>query len=1393
MQRFLRALFLLTASLLAGMQLTAQTDYSLHLKSGLIPAKELPSLPAQSLSEFQASLFNGNYYLLLQFETLPTVEAKEKMIQAGIRLLDYIPNFSFLAQVNKNVSVNQLKAFGVRMAMPLAAQHKLAPALAKADFPAHAVFDADHIAVSILPYASVTRAQLAQLLLSQGFESSNSVFLHNGLEAIIPIKELNKLASLAPVMYIQPIEGTPVPDGIRGRSSHRANTLSPRPGVGFDGSGVVLADADDGSVIHIDFHGRLTDLTDGDPGGDHGDMTLGIAGGAANLDPTVPGMATGADLILYDINTYPQIVDAISNFHNLGTVVTTTSYSQGCGGEYEATATDLDADLYTENEILHVFSAGNSATSSCSNIYGSFTDPDGRYYGNITGGRKAAKNSIATANLLYTDVRDNSSSRGPCEDGRLKPDISAHGTDQRSTGEFNTYQDGGGTSAASPGIGGVSAMLYQAYKESHGGNNPDGSFIKALMLNTADDMGRPGPDFDYGWGRVNAKSAYEAMKNNQYVDATIQQDSTHTHEIIVPAGVKRLKVMVLWLDPAGSPAASKALVNDLDMTVTMPNNLGVLNPWVLKTAAHIDSVQAIATRGIDRINNMEQVTLDNPPVGTYIVDVNGFAIPSNSQKYHLIYSFIMDELVVTYPYGGEHFIPGRNEVIRWDAFGVSTPFSLAYSADSGQNWINIATVAAARRYFDWNVPANIGPNTMVRVTRGAQSDASEVFNIMRQPNSNNFQFQPTGLSSADLSWNAVTGADVYDIFTLGAKYMDSIGTTTGTTFSLSNLVAGKDVWLAVRARRNDGTVGQRSTARLFSFAPASVCEGCNEQITAFPHFQSFEDGLGNWCNFGNDHFDWTRSWGSTPSANTGPQGADEGTYYLYTEATSPNNPNRVAILGSPCLKPSGLSDFKMYFSYNMSGNNMGSMEVQVTTNNGQNWSTSIWSKSGDQGNNWIRDSIDLSSYMGGTFALRIIGTTGNGFASDMAIDNILFAGTDTCTSFQVNPTVLDEACSGQNNGSISLATSGGNGPLSFAWANGTTSSSLSNLAPGFYQVSISDTTGCTQNKGYIVRSATPITAQFVVDDVPCHGDTSGGAIYATFLGGNGGFTANWSNGATGASINNLAPGNYSVTVTDARGCSFQDNVRVSDPAPIQPGAEVNNISCFGFGNGSIFLTPQGGSPQYFYTWSTGSFTSFQGNLSAGTYSVTISDSKNCSTMASFTIVEPPQLEVSFAITNESVAGAMDGSVTATATGGTPPYTGYQWSVGPNQQTISGLSAGMYLITVSDNNICRVRDTAIVGVEPGMALGALLPLNDVQLYPNPAQNEIVISLSSEERMEAVQLQLVDMMGRTLHTEVVRINSGANSFKLDVSELSAGTYLVDLRAESGHLTRMFVKVE
>ena len=147
---------------------------------------------------------------------------------------------------------------------------------------------------------------------NQGYQVNIRPDLVKGYSVTLPINAIDNLAALTPVFYMEAIEGTPVPDGLLGKTSHRSNLISGGPGIGYDGTGVVMGIADDGGINHIDFQGRLTDHNS-NQGGTHGDMVSGIACGAGNLDPTKLGMGTGAYLHMYGISGYPHISNALTN------------------------------------------------------------------------------------------------------------------------------------------------------------------------------------------------------------------------------------------------------------------------------------------------------------------------------------------------------------------------------------------------------------------------------------------------------------------------------------------------------------------------------------------------------------------------------------------------------------------------------------------------------------------------------------------------------------------------------------------------------------------------------------------------------------------------------------------------------------------------------------------------------------------------------------------------------------------------------------------------------------------------------------------------------------------------------------------------------------------------
>ena len=168
--------------------------------------------------------------------------------------------------------------------------------------------------------------------------------------------------------------------------------------------------------------------------------------------------------------------------------------------------------------------------------------------------------------------------------------------------------------------------------------------------------------------------------------------------------------------------------------------------------------------------------------------------------------------------------------------------------------------------------------------------------------------------------------------------------------------------------------------------------GCTNGITSYPYNQSFENTFGNWTQYSGDDFDWSLRSGSTPSSNTGPSSASAGTYYIYMESSSPNYSNKRAILESPCFDLSNESQATMTFKYHMYGaSNMGSLALEVSSDNGASWS-SIWNKSGNQGNSWLTANIDLANFIGGTVQFRFNGITGTTWQGDMAVDAFTING-----------------------------------------------------------------------------------------------------------------------------------------------------------------------------------------------------------------------------------------------------------------------------------------------------------------------------------------------------------------------------------------------------------------
>jgi len=789
-----------TLLLISLLQTSFAQNNTLKLRSGDL---QLTAIDSQSkiADVISQNPSNGGYYLI-QFEEIPTQAEQNALSSNGIALLEYIPEYAFLANLNQLSTNLVLADLGIRNIEAWKKQYKTSTFFDLSGAPDHVYANESDVRLLIDRQLDVDPANFISLLEQNNVNIEDYGSSDENLNIRISQDQFDWLADLPEIKFIDYAPAPPEPEDTRARSLHRLNLLDSDDPMGrkLNGDSVSIAIADNGLGSHIDRKGRVTMHTTVN-NGTHGDMTTGIAVGAGNLNPNNAGMATHSYLHYYNIGGYPQVVQAVNNLNINGVVITSTSFSQGCNN-YTSDTRAIDLQVNANDELLHVFSAGNSASSNCG--YGAGTP-----WGNITGGYKQGKAVIATGNLDYRGFLTPSSSRGPASDGRIKPDICSNGTNQISTDPNNGYSPGGGTSAAAPGIAGISALLYQGYRELNNNANPPSGLIKSSMLNTARDIGNAGPDFFYGWGRVNAHRAMLLLEDNRYLNANISQNNTNTHNITINQDLEELKVMIYWTDVAGSTVASKALVNDIDIRVVTPNN-DTIFPYILNSTPNAALLSLPATRGVDDLNNMEQVAIDTASAGTYTVLVDGTAIPSGPQSYHLLWETVSDSIAVTYPAGGESFVPGTSETIRWDAVEGSGNFTVEYSSNNGTSWSQIATVGANNRYVNWNVPNLNSGDMLVRVRRnGITGVSSSNFSVLRTPPNVTVNFVCP--DSVQIGWGSVNGATSYDVYLLGATHMDSIGSSTSNSLTLYNLNTTQENWVAVRARSNNA-IGERSVA-----------------------------------------------------------------------------------------------------------------------------------------------------------------------------------------------------------------------------------------------------------------------------------------------------------------------------------------------------------------------------------------------------------------------------------------------------------------------------------------------------------------------------------------------------------------------------------------------------
>ena len=502
-------------------------------------------------------------------------------------------------------------------------------------------------------------------------------------------------------------------------------------------------------TLDIDFKGRYVSVAGYSPTlSTHASIMATLIAGGGNSFFSGKGVAWSAGISSSNFASLLPEPNAYYQQYKLS--VQNHSYGTGIENYYGIDAAAYDATVISNPSLLHVFSAGNSGDqTSDSGVYTGISN-----FATLTGSFKMSKNSIVVAAVDSFASSAFLSSKGPAHDGRIKPEICAFGED--------------GSSGAAALVSGVALLIQQAYKQI---NNelPTAALTKAVLINSADDIGVPGPDFGSGFGNLNAYKSIKTIVNQHYYNGSVSNNMAQSFSLEIPANIRRVKITLCWNDPPAPVNTAKSLINDIDLELI--NNLDSWKPWVLNFQPHRDSLLLPATRKRDSLNNVEQITIQNPLPGTYTIRVYGFSVPNGSQPFSIAYEMdTVDLFDWYYPTVTDKLSASQKNILRWKtSFNINSG-KLETSFNNGASWQLISdAIDLSKGYYNWHSP-DIASPVIFRMTINGNVFYSDTSCISASP------VLGIGFNCSDsllLYWTKVPAVSRYRIYYLGEKYLQT--------------------------------------------------------------------------------------------------------------------------------------------------------------------------------------------------------------------------------------------------------------------------------------------------------------------------------------------------------------------------------------------------------------------------------------------------------------------------------------------------------------------------------------------------------------------------------------------------------------------------------------------
>ncbi|MDZ4774610.1 MAG: S8 family serine peptidase, partial [Planctomycetota bacterium] len=603
---------------------------------------------------------NDKAELYVQFtRDLDSVE-RGRMIRSGVRFFEVVGPATFLVRVKR-------AAFEALQVSPLVrgfenvqAEDKLVEASFRGEIRTNALNLDGSYQMKAYFYADVRLAEALSTLDTLGvLVSDRSRFLSNHkLEVAVAPHKLLALAGSTTVRMLDLIPLPPKPDNTAAAALSNIDNLQTAP-YNLTGNGVIFGILDVGNVRanHSDLTGRVT-LVDNTSNDDHSTHVAGTMIGDGTGNAAARGMSTSATLFSWNFNG-----DAPDKHHDGAVtrdcVIFNNSWGRVIGwnegmqtgnvgdfGAYDSEAADFDDEINLHS-IVVCKSSGNDRNdcdpmnpADCDGFLGT----DGQRYDTIpTWG--IAKNVLTVGSTNDNGTLSNFSSAGPANDGRVKPDIVANGASLLSTWAQGVTNDNcglgadycsiSGTSMSTPTVAGAIGLLYERYRQVYFGLDPSADIIKALVVNTATEAGRPGPDYLFGHGILNALAAAQVIDAGpvRIVTDAIENGQIDSWLIAVPAGTAELRTTLCWIDfPGTANFGGPDITNNLNLELISPTNQ-IFFPFKL-SENHV-TTNAVAT-GANNVDTVEHARILNPAQGFWRARVVGATVPIGPQNYALV-------------------------------------------------------------------------------------------------------------------------------------------------------------------------------------------------------------------------------------------------------------------------------------------------------------------------------------------------------------------------------------------------------------------------------------------------------------------------------------------------------------------------------------------------------------------------------------------------------------------------------------------------------------------------------------------------------------------------------------------------------------------------------------